>query len=79
MDGAGSTLNADVLDGLSSDKFMRTDQNTATTGSINVGGDISSDAVETNAIDVSGARGQTAVSVTGNVVLADNDLLGVQN
>jgi len=34
VDGSGSTLDADLLDGLNSDKFMRTDRNTGSTGTI---------------------------------------------
>lgn len=37
VDGAGSGLDADLLDGLSSDRFMRTDRDTGTTGSLSAG------------------------------------------
>lgn len=38
VDGAASGLDADLLDGLSSAAFMRADQDTGTTGSVDVGG-----------------------------------------
>ncbi|MGK0358684.1 MAG: hypothetical protein ACI9U2_000977 [Bradymonadia bacterium] len=37
VDGAGSGLEADSLDGLDASRFMRTDQDTGTTGSVTVG------------------------------------------
>ena len=39
VDGPGSQLNADLLDGLNSAQFMRTDENTGTVGNLEVGGD----------------------------------------
>ncbi len=41
VDGAGTGIDADLLDGLSSDRFMRTDQNTGTVGNLSAGGQVS--------------------------------------
>ena len=38
VDGSGSGIDADVIDGLDSSKFMRVDQNTGTSGALNVSG-----------------------------------------
>lgn len=39
-DGVGSGLDADLLDGLQGTSYMRTDQNTSTTGTLHVGGNL---------------------------------------
>ncbi len=42
VDGANSGLDADLLDGLQASKFMRVDQDTGTSGNLDVGGSFSS-------------------------------------
>lgn len=78
VDGAGSGLIADSVDGLQANQFMRSDTDTGTTGSVQVAGKMTSDSVETKTVRVNNARGQTGISILGNVKLTDNDILGVQ-
>jgi len=40
VDGPGSELSADAVDGVSAEQFMRADQSTGTVGSVTVGGDV---------------------------------------
>ena len=44
VDGANSGVDADVVDGLNSSQFMRSDANTATTGTLNAVGNLSTNA-----------------------------------
>ncbi len=65
VDGTGSGLDADALDGLDGTKFMRVDQDTGTAGSLTVGGALS---VRGGVVYYSG------VSVaTGNLIVAEGN------
>ncbi len=65
VDGTNSGLDADLLDGLNSDKFMRTDQNTGTTGSLTAG----------NGLVVNSGGAAIARVIGANGAGADNEKL----
>ncbi|MGB0647714.1 MAG: hypothetical protein ACPGQS_11090, partial [Bradymonadia bacterium] len=78
VDGAGSTLDSDLVDGLNSAQFMRTDTDTGTTGNVDIAGSMSSAQVNTTYGDIQSARGQVALNTLGNIKMTDNDIIGVQ-
>jgi hypothetical protein len=57
VDGAGSGVDADLLDGLNGDRFMRTDQNTGTSGSLTAGNGLVVNSAGSTVARVIGATG----------------------
>ena len=78
VDGSGSTLDSDLVDGLNGVQFMRTDTDTGTTGNVEVAGKMASAQVITTYGDIQAARGQVALNTLGNIKMTDNDIIGVQ-
>ena len=87
LDGA----NTDGMLRLQNDKGISLEDNVRTDGDLDVGGNLSiagdvemngtfkSDFIEAKKFTAKGVRAQTAIDVTGNITLADNDILGVQH
>ncbi len=78
VDGDGSGLIADSVDGLQGNQFMRSDSDTGTTGSVDVAGIVTSNSVMTKRIDILSARDQVGLRMLGNIKVTDNDIIGVQ-
>lgn len=78
VDGADSTLESDLIDGLDSLQFMRADVDTSNAANVSVTGSVTSDTVVTTKVTVNGVRGQVGLDVVGNLRMVDNDILGVQ-
>ena len=78
VDGSGSALDSDLVDGLNGVQFMRTDTDTGTTGNVEVAGKMASAQVITTYGDIQAARGQVALNTLGNIKMTDNDIIGVQ-
>ena len=78
VDGAGSSLESDLIDGLDSIQFMRADADTGNTGNVTIAAKMTSNAVVTKSVKVNGVRDQVGIDLLGNLQLVDNDILGVQ-
>ena len=78
VDGDGSTLESDLIDGLDSTQFMRADTDTSNTGNVTIAAKMTSASVLTKKVEINGARDQNGIEMVGNIKMTDNDILGVQ-